>query len=66
MRRVVEHLEDFDSIRLERTVEDEETSKIELALHIISVNLVNLRKISATRDVSTQNSKRSNHHTLSA
>lgn len=47
MRRVVEHLENFDSIRLERTVEDKETSKIELALHIISVNLVNLDKISA-------------------
>lgn len=42
MRRVIEHLESFNGIRFERTVEDEETSKIELALHVISMDLVNL------------------------
>lgn len=42
MRRVVEHLESFHGIRLEGTVEDEETGETELALHVISVDLVNL------------------------
>lgn len=63
MRRVVEHLENFDSIRFERTVEDEETSKIELALHIISVNLVNLRKYQPS---CSMRKLESDHRTLSA
>lgn len=42
MRRVIEHLDSLNSIRLKRAVEDEEPSKHETALNILSVELVDL------------------------
>lgn len=42
MRRIGKHLEHINGIRFERAVEDEETSKLELALDFVSVDVVNL------------------------
>jgi hypothetical protein len=42
VRRIGKHLEDINGIGFERTVENKETSEIELALDLITVDVVDL------------------------
>lgn len=42
VRRIAKHFEGLDSVRLERTVENEETSKLEPRLHLVTGKLVDL------------------------
>lgn len=45
VRRVSEHLERFNSIRLERAVEHKEARKLEVALDLGSVKVINLHGV---------------------
>ena len=44
VRGITKHLQSFDSVRLERAVEDQETDEVQIGLDLVSRQFVDLEK----------------------